>query len=95
MLKLGYASKTKTNLPIYGIRTKELREYTTNEKDCEKGISRIPLQLARIYEEDIIEETAAKTNEPSVMLMEPLEILDNYTKVLEHRSQAYNTRNST
>ena len=94
-MKLGYASKTKTNLPIYGIRNKELREYTTNEKDCEKGISRIPLQLARIYEEDIIEETAAKTSEQSVMLMEPLEILDNYTKVLEHRSQAYSTRNST
>ena len=26
--------------------------------------------------------------------MEPLEILDNYTKILEHRSKAYSVRNS-
>ena len=94
VLKLGYASKTKQNLPIYGIRNKDLREFTTNDKDVTKGISRIPLQLARIYEEDIIEESSS--SEQSVLLMEPLEILDNYTKILEHRSNAYNGRtNST
>lgn len=53
---MAFTSKSKTNLPIYGIKNKELREFATTEKDLEKGISRIPLQLARIYEEDIIEE---------------------------------------
>jgi hypothetical protein len=40
---MSYASKVKTNLPIYGIKNKDLREFTTTEKDVEKGISRIPL----------------------------------------------------
>lgn len=40
---MAYTSKTKANLPIYGIRNKELREFVTTEKDIEKGISRIPL----------------------------------------------------
>lgn len=56
MVKVGYASKTKANLPVYGIKNKDLREFTTTEKDLEKGISRVPLQLARIYEEDVIED---------------------------------------
>ena len=43
VIKVGYASKKKSNLPIYGIKNKELREFTTTEKDIEKGISRIPL----------------------------------------------------
>lgn len=45
------------NLPIYGIKYKELREFATTEKDLEKGISRIPLQLSRIYEEDVLEDS--------------------------------------
>lgn len=55
-IKLAYASKAKTNLPLFGIKNKELREFTTTEKDLEKGVSRIPLQLARLYEEDVFEE---------------------------------------
>lgn len=47
-------TKKKANIPIYGIKSKDLREFTTTEKDLEKGISRIPLQLARIYEEDVM-----------------------------------------
>lgn len=56
VIKMGYTSKMKTNLPIFGIKNKELREFTTTKKDQDKGISRMPLQLARIYEEDIIED---------------------------------------
>lgn len=53
---MAYTSTRKKNLPIYGIKNKNLREFTTTEKDRDKGISRIPLPLSRIYEEDIIEE---------------------------------------
>jgi hypothetical protein len=56
VIKVGFVTKKKQNLPIYGIKGKDLREVTTTEKDLEKGISRIPLQLARIYEEDVMEE---------------------------------------
>ena len=43
------------NLPIYGIRNKDLKEYQTTEKDAGKGISRIPLKIARLYEEDLLD----------------------------------------
>jgi len=52
---MAYTSKTKENLPVYGIRSKDLREFQTTDKDVEKGISRIPLKIARIYEEDILD----------------------------------------
>ena len=53
---MGFVAKTKKNLPIYGIKFKELRDFTTGEGDVVKGVSRIPLHLARIYEEDVMEE---------------------------------------
>jgi len=43
VIKVGFVTKKKQNLPIYGIKGKDLREVTTTEKDLEKGISRIPL----------------------------------------------------
>ena len=61
VIKVGYVAKKKKNLPIFGIKFKDLRDYTTNESDVGKGISRIPLQLARIYEEDVMEEIEVST----------------------------------
>jgi hypothetical protein len=55
-LKLAFTAKTKRNLPIYGIKIKDLREFTTTEKDLERGISRIPLMLSRLTDEDILDE---------------------------------------
>jgi hypothetical protein len=43
VIKVGYVTKKKQNLPIYGIKSKDLREVTTTEKDMGKGVSRIPL----------------------------------------------------
>ena len=51
---MAYSSKLKSNLPIFGLKNKDLREFTTTEKDRDKGISRIPLKLARLYEEDVL-----------------------------------------
>ena len=55
-VKIAYTAKNKKNLPIYGIKCKELREFATTAKDLERGISRIPLQLSRLLEEDILDE---------------------------------------
>ena len=55
-LKIAYTAKAKKNLPVYGIKSKDLREFTTTEKDLERGISRIPLQLSRLLEEDILDQ---------------------------------------
>jgi hypothetical protein len=43
----------KENLPIFGIaKSKQLADFATSQQDVSRGISRMPLILARIYEED-------------------------------------------
>lgn len=85
VLKMAYTSTCKQNLPIYGIKNKNLREFTTTEKDRDKGLSRIPLRLARIYEEDIIEDQDMVMSNVS----EELDILETYKFDMEHRKQAF------
>jgi hypothetical protein len=96
VIKVGYVAKKKKNLPIFGIKFKDLRDYTTNESDVGKGISRIPLQLARLYEEDVMEEVevSTPTSGSSGASGDQASILDNYNKVMEHRQQAITNRNS-
>ena len=53
-IKMFYATKTRDNLPIYGVRQQKLGIYTTQDSDVVKGISRIPLNLARLEEEDLV-----------------------------------------
>ena len=53
-IKMFYAAKTRDNLPIYGVRQQKLSEYTTQQGDVKKGISRIPLPLARLANEDLV-----------------------------------------
>jgi hypothetical protein len=98
-IKMAYTSKVKSNLPIFGIKNKELREFSTTEKDLEKGISRIPLQLARIHEEDILEDGKDEDESPDAKthgtLTEQMDIQDNYLKDMARRSRAYSNRGST
>ena len=82
-------SRCKANLPIYGIKNKDLKEFQTTERDVKKGISRIPMQIARLVEEDIMTETT--TTADSIQLMvEPLELDDSYAKVIDHIHESYN-----
>ena len=54
ILKFAYVSSVHENLPIYGIaKQKTLAEFATTESDVARGISRMPLILARVYEEDL------------------------------------------
>ena len=51
---MAFLSQVKENLPIYGIaKNKQLTDFCTSERDSAHGISRMPLELARIYEEDV------------------------------------------
>jgi hypothetical protein len=53
-LKMAFMSIARDNLPIFGIaKSKQLEDFCTSQKDVSRGISRMPLILARIYEEDI------------------------------------------
>jgi hypothetical protein len=52
-LKILYLSLVKENLPIYSIpKTKQLADFCTSQKDVSRGISRIPMEMARQYDED-------------------------------------------
>jgi len=53
-IKMFYATRTRDNLPIYGVRQQKLGIYTTQESDVVKGISRIPMNFARLEEEDLV-----------------------------------------
>jgi hypothetical protein len=51
---MAYINHRQQNLSIYGMsKAKDLKEYCTTEKDVSRSISRIPMLLARIYDEDI------------------------------------------
>ena len=51
---MAYIGVCKENLPIYGIaKAKQLSDFTTSESDVKRGVSRVPLVLARLYDEDI------------------------------------------
>lgn len=43
----------KANCPIYHTQTKDLKEFTTTEKDMKRKVSRIPTQDYRCLEEDL------------------------------------------
>jgi len=51
---------TKKNLKIFGIsKVKSLNDFVTTENDVKKGNSRIPLNLARLFDEDLVPEKSA------------------------------------
>ena len=59
-------SVVKDNLPIFGIaKASKLVDFATTESDVSRGVSRMPLVLARIYEEDIKFETKSESSSSS------------------------------
>lgn len=62
VIKMAFLSLNQENLPIFGIaKNRVLSDFCTTEKDVARGISRMPLVLARIYEEDIKFDATSKT----------------------------------
>ena len=60
-MRTEYASLTKTNLPVYKIDEKNLKGFTTTEKDMKRGIEKFPPIEMRDYANDIIQEDTSKT----------------------------------
>ena len=61
-------SLTQTNLKIFGIsKVKTLSDFVTSEKDVQKGNNRVPLNLARIHEEDLVKEADKTSDQLSKM----------------------------
>jgi len=54
-IKMAYISLMKADLPVYGINAKDLKHYTTTEKDRIKGKSRIPGKEFLLADENVYE----------------------------------------
>ena len=89
-------SLMKDNLPIFGIaKANKLIDYATTESDVARGISRMPLVLARIYEEDIKFETKVPNapkksyqTSPSALQREQLSDSDRFINNLNESIEA-------
>lgn len=56
---------------MFGIsKSKTLSDFVTTEKDAQKGNNRLPLNLARIYEEDIMTEEEVESANAGLNLPE-------------------------
>ena len=66
-LKIAYISIKHDNLKIFGIqKSNTLQVFVATEKDVQKGHNRMPLNLARLIEEDILsDEEVASSKTPS------------------------------
>ena len=56
ILKTNFAERNGINLPIFGVPKTNLSEFTTTEKDKNRGTSKFPPPQFRLLDEDIIRE---------------------------------------
>lgn len=57
-IKRAYIAIHKANCPVYGVVTKDLKDFTTTEKDMKKEISRFPPPEYRLLSEDLLKGVA-------------------------------------
>ena len=54
-LKIGYLDNSKTNLPIYGVKSTFLQQYEKSSKDIKRGVkTKEPIEQYRLDEEDLM-----------------------------------------
>lgn len=58
VIKRAYIKIFNKNLAIYGVTTKDLKDFTTTEKDFKKSVSRFPLPEMRLQGEDLLKVSA-------------------------------------
>ena len=67
---MAYISLMKDNLPVYGVDAKDLKHYTTTEKDRLKGKSRIPGDEYLLNDENIFDRKTIKEEEAKMSVDE-------------------------
>ena len=86
-----YLNLKRKNLKVFGIgRSKNLSDYVTTEKDVQRGNNRMPLNVARLYEEDIMSEESLDP-ERSIFNQSQDDMVQN----IEQRTQAMSRRKSS
>ena len=79
-IKTCYAHLVNKNVAFFYVTSKDMRDFTTTEKDMEAGIMRIPTPNYRTHEEDLITEVS------------PQEKRAGSTSYLNKRSQSFQKR---
>jgi hypothetical protein len=54
VIKRLYIAKINKNVPIYCVTAKDLKDFTTTEKDMKKGENRYPPREFRVETEDLM-----------------------------------------
>jgi hypothetical protein len=74
------------NLPIFGIEKKDLKDFTTTEKDMNKGQNRFPPTQMRLKGEDLLKETVEVAKND---VIDTTFTVDNYNEQVELRNMQY------
>ena len=89
VIKLSYISLKKKNLRIFGIsKQKSLQDFVASEKDVKNGNTRVPLALARIFDEDLLPEEGMQQT------LNHDESLDDILKNIQHKQNAKRRKSS-
>ena len=60
VIKKVYYNMKRSNCPVHHATSKDLKDYTTTEKDMKKGSSRHPPPSLRKYTEDLFEDNITR-----------------------------------
>lgn len=86
VIKKAFIQIHNKNVPIYGVQSKDLKDFTTTEKDIKKGVSRFPLESMRVRSEDLMK-VDEKT--PEVKEVSTPTPTDDYDALKKIRGQQY------
>jgi hypothetical protein len=90
LLKTNFAERNGINLPIYGVPKSNLSEFTTTEKDKNRGTSKFPPPQFRLKDEDIIREAPTQMLKAEVIDQDAFVcVMDDYQGNLELREKQF------
>jgi hypothetical protein len=89
LIKNVYANNFNKNVPIFGISKTNLRDFTTTERDFNKGFSRHPPIIFRIWDEDIIEDQSRKVLEKEEAADSDINEIDINAQIAQNHQAKY------
>jgi len=88
ILKHNFAERNGINLPIFGVQSANLSEFTTTEKDAKRGVSKFPPVQYRLREEDVLRESDTQMIKAEVVDQQAIStVMDDYHENLKLREQ--------
>lgn len=87
VIKKAYIKIFNKNMPIYAVESKDLKDFTTTEKDFKKSKSNFPMPDKRIYTDDLLKQTSVDhvTAKMSEVSMDPQDV--DYEKATDIRGK--------